>query len=98
MDGVIHGSSGSGHTLFVEPLETIDLNNELVRLREEEQREMLRILRELTELLRSQAPEIQAAGARPSARLELLFAKAEFALDFAAPFHASVRIPDAGWF
>ena len=41
--GVIHGASGSGHTLFVEPLETIDLNNELVRLREEEQREMPRI-------------------------------------------------------
>ena len=38
--GVIHGASGSGHTLFVEPLETIDLNNELVRLREEEQREV----------------------------------------------------------
>ena len=35
--GVIHGASASGHTLFVEPLETIDLNNELVRLREEEQ-------------------------------------------------------------
>ena len=33
LDGVIHGASGSGHTLFVEPLETIDLNNELVRLR-----------------------------------------------------------------
>ena len=51
--GVIHGASGSGHTLFVEPLETIDLNNELVRLREEEQREVRRILRELTELLRA---------------------------------------------
>ena len=32
MDGVIHGASSSGQTLFVEPLETIDLNNELVRL------------------------------------------------------------------
>ena len=50
--GVIHGASGSGHTLFVEPLETIDLNNELVRLREEEQREVVRILKEMTELLR----------------------------------------------
>ncbi len=49
--GVIHGASSSGHTLFVEPLETIDLNNELVRLREEEQREVPRILRELTEVL-----------------------------------------------
>ena len=36
VDGVIHGASGSGHTLFVEPLETIGLNNELVRLTEEE--------------------------------------------------------------
>ncbi len=36
IDGVIHGASSSGHTLFVEPLETIDLNNELVRLTEEE--------------------------------------------------------------
>ena len=44
LDGVIHGASSSGHTLFVEPLETIDLNNELVRLTEEEMREVHRIL------------------------------------------------------
>jgi DNA mismatch repair protein MutS2 len=81
VNGVIHGTSGSGHTLFVEPLDTIDLNNELVRLREEEQRETLRILRELTELLRSHAPQIQAAVDAIGA-LELLFAKAEFAHDF----------------
>ena len=81
VDGVIHSSSGSGHTLFVEPLETIHLNNELVRLREEEQRETLRILRELTELLRSHWPQIQAAVEAMGA-LELLFAKAEFALEF----------------
>ena len=79
--GVIHGASGSGHTLFVEPLETIDLNNELVRLREEELREVHRILRELTELLRAHAAEIQAT-VEALARLELLFAKAEFARDF----------------
>jgi DNA mismatch repair protein MutS2 len=79
--GVIHGASGSGHTLFVEPLETIDLNNELVRLREEEQREVLRILREMTELLRSNAGEIQAS-VETIAHLELLFAKAVFALEF----------------
>ncbi len=79
--GVIHGASGSGHTLFVEPIETIDLNNELVRLREEELREVHRILRELTELLRSRAPEIQST-VETLGRLELLFAKAEFARDF----------------
>jgi len=79
--GVIHGASGTGHTLFVEPLETIDLNNELVRLREEEQREIQRILRELTEMLREHAAEIESA-AEAIGRLDLLFAKATFALDF----------------
>ncbi|HTS46476.1 MAG TPA: Smr/MutS family protein [Bryobacteraceae bacterium] len=79
--GVIHGASGSGHTLFVEPLETIDLNNELVRLREEELREVHRILRELTELLRAQAPQIQST-VETLGRLEVLFAKAEFAHEF----------------
>ena len=81
VQGVIHGASGSGHTLFVEPLETIELNNELVRLREEEAREAQRILREFTERLRRHAAEILATT-RALARLELIFAKAEFALDF----------------
>lgn len=79
--GVIHGTSGSGHTLFVEPLETIDLNNELVRLREEEQREVTRILRELTELLRTNGPLVHALVVAIG-RLDLLFARAEFAADF----------------
>jgi DNA mismatch repair protein MutS2 len=79
--GVMHGASNTGHTLFIEPLETIDLNNEVVRLREEEQREVQRILRELTELLR-----VHAEGVRETVRvlgeLDLLFAKANFAVDF----------------
>lgn len=79
--GVIHGASGSGHTLFVEPLETIDLNNELVRLREEEQMEVTRILRELTDLLRANGAAIQGL-VEALGRLDLLFAKAEFASDF----------------
>ena len=81
VEGVIHGASGSGHTLFVEPLETIELNNELVRLHEEELREVHRILREFTARLREHAVEI-GSTARALGTLELLFAKAEFALDF----------------
>lgn len=79
--GVIHGTSGSGHTLFIEPLETIDLNNELVRLREEEQREVDRILRDLTERLRAHATEIDSSAA-VIGRLDLLFGKARFASEF----------------
>jgi DNA mismatch repair protein MutS2 len=81
VEGVIHGASGSGQTLFVEPLETINLNNELVHLHEEEMREVHRILREFTGRLRQHAAEI-AATAAALAKLELLFAKAAFALDF----------------
>lgn len=81
IDGVIHGASGSGHTLFVEPLETIGLNNELVRLHEEELREVHRILREFTARLRAHVGEI-VATAETLGRLELIFSKAEFAIDF----------------
>jgi DNA mismatch repair protein MutS2 len=81
LPGVVHGASGSGQTLFLEPLETIDLNNDLVRLTEEELREIHRILRELTSKLRAHAEEIRAA-AEALAELDAVFAKARFAQDF----------------
>jgi DNA mismatch repair protein MutS2 len=81
IDGVIHAASASGHTLFVEPLETIDLNNELVRLTEEETQEVHRILRELTARLRGYAESIRQTMATLG-ELEMLFAKARFAADF----------------
>lgn len=59
--GVAHGSSSSGATLFIEPLETIDSNNELQTLRETEEREVARILQTLTEELRRELPGIERA-------------------------------------
>ena len=79
--GVMHGASSTGHTLFIEPLETIDLNNEVVRLRDQEQHEVQRILRELTELLRAHSEAIRET-VRVLGELDLLFAKANFAVDF----------------
>jgi DNA mismatch repair protein MutS2 len=81
LDGVIHGASSSGHTLFVEPLETIDLNNELVRLAEEEMREVHRILLEMTDRLRGHADSIRQTLVT-MAELELIFAKGRFATEF----------------
>ena len=81
IDGVIHGASSSGHTLFVEPLETIDLNNELVRLTEEEMQEVHRILRELTARLRGHAESIRQTMSTLG-ELEMIFAKGRFAQDF----------------
>ena len=83
IDGVIHGASGTGHTLFVEPLETIELNNELVRLTEEELREVHRILLEYTARLRDYDDAIERTLVI-LAELELLFAKAAFAVEFGA--------------
>jgi DNA mismatch repair protein MutS2 len=81
VNGVIHGASNTGHTLFVEPLETIDLNNELVRLRDEELAEINRILAELTSRLRQHAHEIRYA-IDAMAVFEFIFAKAQFGIDF----------------
>ena len=83
VDGVIHGSSGTGRTLFVEPLETIGLNNELVRLREDEVREVERILSEITAALREHAEEIRET-VDELAELDCVFAKAGFAADYGA--------------
>ncbi len=83
VNGVIHGSSGTGRTLFVEPLETIDLNNQLVRLREDELREIERILAEITNSLREHSEEI-AGTAEALAELDCIFAKAGFARAFDA--------------
>src|SRR6266404_3917114 len=79
--GVAHGSSSSGATIFVEPLETIEANNELQTLREAEQREIVEILFGLSEELRRQLPAIELA-AEVITELDFISAKAAFAERF----------------
>ena len=81
VQGVVHGASSSGQTVFIEPLETIEQNNELVRLLEEEQAEIHRILLEMTRLIGEHADAIRAAT-EVLGELELQFAKARFAEDY----------------
>ena len=54
--GIIHDESGSAGTLFIEPSEAIELGNALREAEVEEERETLRVLRELTDLLRPELP------------------------------------------
>jgi DNA mismatch repair protein MutS2 len=75
--GVAHGYSSSGATAFVEPIETIDANNELQGLHEEEAREVARILFALSEELRAQLPAIEMV-ANAVAELDFVNAKAVF--------------------
>jgi DNA mismatch repair protein MutS2 len=79
--GVVHGSSSSGQTVFVEPIETIEQNNDLVRLFDDEQSEIHRILIEMTRRIGEQADAIRAAT-NVLAELELQFAKARFAEEY----------------
>ena len=81
VQGVVHGASSSGQTVFVEPLETIEQNNELVRLFDEEQAEIHRILVEMTRRISDNSTSILAA-CQVLAELELQFAKARFAEDY----------------
>ena len=81
VQGVVHGASSSGQTVFIEPLETIEQNNELVRLLEEEQAEIHRILQEMTQRIGAQSGPILAA-VEALAELELQFAKTRFAEDY----------------
>ena len=81
VNGVVHGASSSGQTVFIEPLETIEQNNDLVRLLEEEQAEIRRILQEMTARIGEQADAISAAT-EVMAEIELQFGKARFGMDY----------------
>ena len=81
VNGVVHGASSSGQTVFVEPLETIEQNNDLVRLLEEEQEEIRRILAEMSKRIGDQADNLLLA-LETMAELELQFAKARFANEY----------------
>jgi DNA mismatch repair protein MutS2 len=81
--GVAHGFSSSGQTVFVEPLASIEANNELQNLKGKEEREVAKILFELTEQLREQLPAIEMA-VEAVAELDFIKAKVEFARKFKA--------------
>jgi DNA mismatch repair protein MutS2 len=81
MDGIIHGTSSSGATVFMEPLAVLELNNEIVRFQEQERYEVLRILAELSQRIQSSGEDLISASAI-CAELELTFGKARFGRDF----------------
>lgn len=79
--GVAHGFSSSGATVFIEPLKTIEANNELQSLREAEEREIAKILFALSEELRRELPAIHLA-IDAVAELDFVGAKASFSVKF----------------
>ncbi|MFM7543607.1 MAG: endonuclease MutS2, partial [Ignavibacteria bacterium] len=80
MPGIIHGVSNTGATVFVEPSEIVEMNNQLSLLLGEERREMIRILTMLTAEIASEASLI-LGSTDVLAHFDALFAKARYALD-----------------
>ncbi len=76
--GVVHGASSSGQTVFLEPLETIEQNNELRRVQEEEAAEIWRIFQDMTREIARQR-EALSLGASALARIDTVAARARFA-------------------
>jgi DNA mismatch repair protein MutS2 len=83
LPGIIHGTSGSGASLFVEPLPAVELNNDIVQLQDEERSEVLRILRELTARVGSRADDL-AFMSSVLGELDAVQAMARLALDMDA--------------
>jgi DNA mismatch repair protein MutS2 len=77
--GIVHGGSTSGASLFVEPLETVEINNDIVALEEQEAEEVQRILLALTDAFRSRPEELDRTIEVATA-LDVIQARARFSL------------------
>jgi DNA mismatch repair protein MutS2 len=81
--GIVHDQSASGQTVFVEPVAVTEMNNRLKELELAEQREIERILRELSDRVARLAPELRDT-VEALAAVDLAFAKARYASELRA--------------
>ena len=77
--GIVHGGSASGASLFVEPLETVEINNDIVALEEQEAEEVRRILLELTDAFRRRPEELERT-IEVATTLDVIQARARFSI------------------
>lgn len=78
--GIIHSSSASGSTVFIEPQETTEINNEITELKYEERREIERILSELTAEVSNYYDDFKL-NCEILAELDFIYSKAKYAID-----------------
>ena len=76
--GILHGSSASGASLFLEPLSTVDINNEIVALEEQERDEVRRVLLALSTAFRRRAVDLHRT-LTVATEIDVLQARAAFA-------------------
>src|SRR3954470_20935358 len=77
--GIVHGSSASGASLFLEPLSTVEINNDIVELEQQEAEEVRRILLALTDAFRNRGDDMERTVAAAT-ELDVLQARAQFSM------------------
>jgi DNA mismatch repair protein MutS2 len=77
--GIVHGSSGSGASLFLEPLSTVEINNDIVALEQQEGEEVRRILLALTDAVRRRSDDLERT-VYAATELDVLQARAQFSI------------------
>ncbi len=94
--GVIMDESATGQTIYMEPTEVIEANNEIRNLELEERRECIKILRSLTSLLREHLPAIKA-GFKFIGQLDFIQAKTKLAFELDADLPNLIDKPMLDW-
>ncbi|MDX1702156.1 MAG: endonuclease MutS2, partial [Melioribacteraceae bacterium] len=83
--GFIHSESNTGQTVYIEPEETLELNNEILSLSFAEKREIERILKELTSLIGKNSIQLKTA-LNTISRIDVFFAKAKYSMEIIGSF------------
>lgn len=83
--GFIHSESSTGQTVYIEPEETLELNNEIISLSFEEKREIERLLRELTKLTGKESVKLKTA-LESIAEIDSVFARAKYSIEVIGSF------------
>ena len=98
ISGIVHDASNTGATVFVEPFSTVELCNQWRELALEEEREVLRVLRDLSSLVGAVADDIRIAN-RTTAKMDFALARARYArrLESVRPEMATPTRKVCGW-
>lgn len=83
--GFIHSESSTGQTVYIEPEETLDLNNEIISTSFAEKREIERILKELTKVIGQSAVQLKVS-LETLAEIDSIFARAKYSLEIIGEF------------
>jgi DNA mismatch repair protein MutS2 len=97
MKGFILDESATGQTVFMEPTEMLDTNNEIRDLEHSEKREIVRILKELTDRMRDQLPVLKLSF-QFLAQIDFIRAKAKLAIEINAEMPIIESRPEMVWY